>query len=120
MIGSMARFSLKDVLRGITLAAIGFGMLAAASNGVVLPVSNEPSLARAFLIACGGMMLGYGFAFWIKWPPYQMICAMIGMFAAQAWDSGNSIGLLAYIAAMALMGIIPLTKWLTSNKNESQ
>lgn len=115
----MTRFSLKDVLRGITLAAIGFGMLAAASNGILLPVSDEPSLARAFLIAFGGMMLGYGFAFWIKWPPSQMICAMMGLFAAQAWDSESGVGLMVYVAGISLMGIMPLGKWLTSSKDQT-
>lgn len=30
---------------------------------------------------------------------------MVGMFAAQAWQSGSSIGLLVYIGGLALLGL---------------
>lgn len=108
----MTRFTLKDILRGITLTAIGLGMLAAASKGN----ESETSLARAFLIAFGGMFIGYGFAFSIKWPPYQMICAMVGMFAAQAWYSGSSLGLIFFVVAISITGIPTLVMWLMSKK----
>ena len=102
----MPRFSLKDILRGITLASIGFGMLAVAFNGRILPTSRQHMFAQAFLVAFGGMFVGCGFAFPIKYPPHQMIFAMIGMFAAQAWESGSSFGLLVYISLMALPGCV--------------
>lgn len=97
----MTRFSLKDILRGITLTAIGLAMLVAASKDV----SGETSLWRAFLIHIGGMFVGYGLAFSVKWPPYQYICAMIGMFAAQAWFSGSRVGLIFFVGVTFLMGV---------------
>ena len=66
-------------------------MLAAAFNGAVLPTSDEPSLTRAFLIAFGGIFIGYGLAFSLKYPPHQMIFAFVGMFAAQAWDPAAAL-----------------------------
>jgi hypothetical protein len=113
----MPRFSLKDILRGITLAALGFGMLAAAFNGVILPTSNEPSLARAFLVAFGGIFIGYGLAFPLKYPPYQMILAMVGMFAAQAWESGSSVGLFVYIGLLVVAGFPLLILRLRAKKD---
>jgi hypothetical protein len=101
----MLRFGLKDMLRGMTLAAIGFGMLAIAFDGSFQTQSTDPSTGDAVLVAFGGMLVGYGFAFPIKWPPYQMVFGMIGTFAAQAWQSGNSFGLLFYVALMGSFGL---------------
>ena len=61
-------------------------------------------LVQALLVACGGALVGYGFAFPFKWPPHQMILGMIGMFAVQAWQSGSSFGLIFYICVTALFG----------------
>ena len=101
--GGMLRFSLKDILRGITLASIGFGMLAIAFNVRLIPASKELMWSRAFLVAFGGMLVGYGFAFPFKYPPHQYIFAMMGMFAATSWQSGSSFGLLVYAGLSALL-----------------
>src|SRR5689334_11948745 len=101
----MLRFSLKDILRGTTLIAIGCGMLAIANHRAGLAAVKEVSLGQAFLVAFGGMFIGYGVAFPIKYPPYQMICAMIGMFAAQAWESGRPFGLIVFIGLLAVAGV---------------
>jgi hypothetical protein len=101
----MVRFGLKDVLRGMTLAALGFGMLAIAFNGAAQPTSKEISLTNAFLVAVGGMLVGYGLAFPFKWPPHQMVLALTGMFAAQAWQSGSIVGLLVYVGLLPLLGL---------------
>ena len=93
---SMPRFSLKDILRGITLASIGFGILAVAFHHPFLPTSKGQMLAQAFLVGFGGMLVGYGFAFPFKYPPHQMILAMVGMFAAESWQTGSWVGLLVY------------------------
>jgi hypothetical protein len=116
----MPRFSLKDILRGITLASIGFGMLAVAFNGRILPTSKEHMLVQAFLVAFGGMLVGYGLAFPFKYPPHQMILAMIGMFAAQAWQSGSSFGLLVYISLMALLGCVRAIQNLRAKRGGDQ
>jgi len=94
------------MLRGLTLAAIGFGMLAIVFNRSAPPDSKELKLLDAFLVAFGGMFVGYGFAFPIKWPPHQMVMAMIGMFAAQAWQSGHSFGLIIYVGLQAVLVIV--------------
>jgi hypothetical protein len=100
----MPRFSLKDILLGITAASIGFGMLAVAFHGGVPAASEKISVGQAFLVAFGGALAGYGLAFPFKWPPHQMISAMVGMFAAQAWQTGSSFGLIFYVCVMALFG----------------
>ena len=100
----MPRFSVKDILRGMTLASIGFGMLAVAFNAQIPPTSKGPMWVQAFLVAFGGMLVGYGLAFPFKWPPHQMILAMVGMFAAEAWQSGSSVGLIFYVCMTALLG----------------
>jgi hypothetical protein len=97
----MLRFSLKDILRGLTLTSIGFGLLAAAFHGMV-PASQQASLVQALLVALGGMLIGYGLAFPTKYPPYQMMAAFVGMFAAEAWQSGNAFGILVYLGLTAL------------------
>lgn len=104
MIKSMPRFSLKDILRGMTLASIGCAMLAIALRGYTWPTTQGWLLLRGFLIAFGGTFVGYGLAFPIKYPPHQMMFGMIGMFAATAWDSGSSVGLLVYLGAITIMG----------------
>jgi hypothetical protein len=63
-------------------------------------------LVQAFLVAFGGTFVGYGLAFPFKYPPHRMMLAGIGMFAAQAWQSGSSFGLLVYISLMALLGCV--------------
>jgi hypothetical protein len=116
----MPRFSLKDILRGITLASIGFGMLAVAFNSRVLAASKQQMLVQAFLVAFGGMLVGYGFAFPVKYPPHQMMLAMIGMFAAEAWQSGSSFGLLVYISLMALLGSVRAIQNLRAKRGDDQ
>lgn len=106
----MPRFSVKDMLRGLTLAAVGFGMLAIVFNRSTPPESKELKLLDAFLVGFGGMFVGYGFAFPFKWPPHQMAMAGIGMFAAQAWQSGHSFGLILYIGLQAVLVIVYLVK----------
>src|SRR4051812_21333842 len=54
-IATMPRFSLKDLLRGMTLASIGFGMLAVAFSCQISQTSKEAKLVQAFLVAFGGM-----------------------------------------------------------------
>jgi hypothetical protein len=99
----MPRFSLKDILRGITLASIGFGMLAIAFRGDVQPAPGALPWWQVSLAAFGGMLVGYGLAFPFKYPPHQMIVAMLGMLAAMAWQSGNIFGFLAYAVMMAFI-----------------
>jgi len=101
----MLRFGLKDMLRGMTLATVGFGMLAIARNETFQVEPKAVSLFDAFLVAFGGMLIGYGLAFPFKWPPHQMVLAMCGMFAAQAWQTGSSVGLLAYLCLLPLLGL---------------
>lgn len=88
----------------MTLASIGFGMLAIAFNSQIPPTSKGPMFVQASLVAFGGMLVGYGFAFPFKWPPHQMILAMTGMFAAESWQSGSSFGLIFYVGLTALLG----------------
>jgi|SRR4051812_8860670 hypothetical protein len=102
--GTMPRFSLKDILRGITLASIGVGMLAVVFNEQSLPTSKQFLLLQALLVGFGGMLVGYGLAFPFKYPPHQMMFAMTGMFAAQGWQSGSSVGLVVYVSLTALLG----------------
>jgi hypothetical protein len=116
----MLRFSLKDILRGTTLIAIGCGMLAIANHRATVPGAKEVSLAQAFLVAFGGMLTGYGVAFPIKYPPYQMICAMLGMFAAQAWQSGSRFGLIVYIGLLTLAGTPVLVAKLIGKINRTK
>ena len=99
---AMPRFSTKDILRGITLASIGFGMLAVGFN------RQPEGWAKDFLIAFGGMFVGYGFAFPFKHPPHQMILAMGGMFAANSWHLGSRFGLIVYVGLTALVACVHL------------
>src|SRR5687767_3550445 len=101
----MLRYSLKDILRGITLASLGFGMPAIAWNSTIGAASRELMLVQTFLVAFGGMLVGYGLAFPFKWPPHQYVLAMMGMFAAQAWQSGSGVGLLVYVGLLPLLGL---------------
>jgi hypothetical protein len=100
MIG-MARFALKDLLRGITLVALGFGMLAVVLHGNPQPTSAGLRLWQQMLVGFGGMLIGYGIAFPISYPPHQMILAMTGVFAAQAWFAGTTVGLMVYLGLTA-------------------
>lgn len=94
---NMPRFSLKELLLGMTAVAIGCGMLATGLRIDVRQASRELLSTRAFLIAFGGTALGFGLSFPIKWPPYRMLFAMMGMFGAQVLDSYSSlIGLTVY------------------------
>src|SRR5262245_37244655 len=99
----MVRFSLKDILRGLTLASIGFGMLAVGFRMDVQSTPKVLSLTEAFLVAFGGMFVGYGLAFPVKYPPQQMALAMVGMFAATSWRDGSSLGLLFYVGLTAVL-----------------
>jgi hypothetical protein len=116
----MPRFSLKDVLRGMTLASIGFGMLGVAFNGQILPTSKGAMFVEAFLVAFGGMLVGYGFAFPFKWPPHQMGLGGIGMFAAQSWQSGSSFGLIFYVCITALLGGVHAIQNLRTKRGANQ
>lgn len=107
----MLKFSLRDVFRGMTLASIGFGMLAVAFRGVAQPAPPalpEPAMLHEFLVAFGGTFIGYGFAFPVKFPPHQMIMAMLGMFAAQACESGSYFGPVVFVALLLLNGGLSL------------
>jgi hypothetical protein len=106
----MPRFSTKDALRGVTLASIGFGMLSAGFK------SQPDWWAHAFLVAFGGMFVGYGFAFPFKYPPHQMILAMGGMFAAESWEPGGSIGLVVYIGLTVLVACVRLVQILIAKR----
>jgi hypothetical protein len=119
-IAAMPRFSLKDVLRGMTLASIGFGMLAVAFNAQIPPTSKGQMFVQAFLVAFGGMLVGYGFAFPFKWPPHQMMLGMIGMFAAEAWQSGSSLGLIFYVCMTALLGGVHAIHHIRVKRGPSQ
>ena len=89
----MLRFTTKDVLRGMTLVAVGFGMLAIVLNETFQATSKEPTLLRASLIAFGGLLIGLGFAFPFKYPPIRFMLGMIGMLAASSWFEGSYVGL---------------------------
>jgi hypothetical protein len=91
-------------LRGITVAAFGFGMIAIVLNGTLQPPSR-PTTLQTFLVTLGGVFIGYGFAFPFKWPPHRMVLAMTGMFAAQAWLTGTSFGLFVYVGLTAIMAV---------------
>jgi hypothetical protein len=97
--GRMPRYSLKRILIGLTLFSIGFGMLAIGFR-IVRPPSQESQLLRTFLIAFGGMFVGYGVATPVRYPPHQMMLAMAGMFAAEGWDSGSYFGLIVYVVLL--------------------
>lgn len=116
MMRRMTRFTLKDILRGITLTAIGLGMLGAASNGA----GGEKSTLRIFLITFGGVFIGYGLAFSVKWPPHRMMCAIIGMFAAQAWHSHSGMEKLSLIGIVLLFGVLSLTMGPPAKKGAEQ
>ena len=113
----MLRYSLKDVLRGVTLAAIGLGMLVIAFTKLNQPSTNELKMLQAFLVAFGGAFVGYGFAFPIKWPPHQMVMGMIGMFAAQGWQSGSAVGLIFYVVLMTIAGVVRFAAGRRRGKN---
>lgn len=108
--GDMRRFSLRELLVGMTVIAIGCGMLATGFRIDLHQASKELLLNRAFLIAFGGTAVGFGLSFPIKWPPHRMMCAMLGMFAAQAWD--NRSGLIGLV----LYGIIVAVSFLSKPK----
>src|SRR4030095_6948438 len=95
----MTRFTTKDVLRGMTLAAVGFGMLAIVLNDTLQTTSKE--LLRASLIAFGGLLIGLGFGFPIKYPPSRFMLGMIGMFTASSWFEGSYVGLAISIILFA-------------------
>jgi hypothetical protein len=116
----MLRFGLKDMLRGMTLAAIGFGMLAVAFHRTTPAIPKEISLSNAFLVAFGGTLVGYGFAFPFKWPPHQMLLAMLGMFAAQAWQTGNSFGLLLYLGLLPLFCVHNWIRYRRAEKDSTK
>jgi hypothetical protein len=109
----MPRFTIKDILRGITFASLGCGMLAIAFQHTFQPATKMSNLTQAFLVAFGGLFIGYGLAFPLKWPPYQMVMAMLGMFAAQGWQAGNIVGLIAFMGTMALL-LLPrlIQRWI--------
>jgi hypothetical protein len=113
----MLQYSLKDVFRGLTLAAVGLGMLVVAFTKLNQPSTNELRMLQAFLVAFGGAFVGYGFAFPIKWPPHQMVMGMIGMFAAQGWQSGSAFGLIVYVALMAIAGVVRFVARRRRGKN---
>jgi len=113
----MLQYSLKDVFRGMTLAAVGLGMLVVAFTRLNQPSTNELKMLQAFLVAFGGAFVGYGFAFPIKWPPHRMMMGAIGMFAAQAWQSGSAVGLVFYVVLMAISGIVRFVGGRSRGKN---
>ena len=100
----MPRYSLKQILIGLTLFSVGFGMLAGGFRGIVQPASEEMKWLRALLIAGGGAAVGYGVATPVKFPPHKMVLGMAGMFAAQSWDSGSYFGLLVYAGLAVVVG----------------
>jgi hypothetical protein len=102
----MFRFSLKDILRGLTLASIGLGMLAFAFREQTPPTAKEVKLLQTLLCAFGGMLVGYGLAFPFKWPPHQQMLAMTGMFAAMSWKSGRITGLVVYVGLTAALACV--------------
>lgn len=110
----MPRFTVKDMLRGLTLASVGFGMLALAFGQFAEPATKELKLLQAFLVGFGGMFIGYGFAFPVKWPPNRMVLAMTGVFAAQAWHTGTLFGLLLYLSLLPLMLLVNWRMRITS------
>lgn len=116
----MARFSLKDVLRGLTATSIGFAMLSIAFRKANPSASEEISLGQAFLVAFGGTLVGYGLAFPFKWPPHQMTFAMIGMFAAQAWQSGSRFGLIVFVCIMALVDGFRALRSFTAKRDSAK
>ena len=100
----MPRFSIKDMLWGTTVAAIGFGMLAIAQRGTN-HASFNASPGHIFLIVFGGMFVGWGFSFPFRYPPHRYVMTMIGMFAAEGWFSGSSVGLFVFVGWLALFWI---------------
>ena len=113
----MPRFAVKDMLRGMTLAALGFGMIAIVLNGTIQPPSR-PTFLQTFLVTFGGMFIGYGFAFPFKWPPHRMVLAMTGMFAAQAWLTGTSFGLVVYVGLTAVMAVYQYFRRVRTERRE--
>jgi hypothetical protein len=116
----MPRFSLKDVLIGVTAASIGFAMLAIAFHQPTRLPDQPISPGEAFLVAFGGVLAGFGLSFPIKWPPNRMICSMVGMFAAQAWQSGSSVGVITYVGLMALFAGIRAIRILRAKRDTGQ
>jgi hypothetical protein len=102
----MPHFSLKALLRGMTWASLGFGMLALAFNRTVPPTTKESMLLQAFLVAFGGMLVGFGLSFPFRFPPHRYVLSMVGMFAAQSWQSGSAFGLLIYIGLTLLLALV--------------
>jgi hypothetical protein len=102
----MARFSMKDMLRGMTLVAVGLGMITIVLSSSSGSAPHEHKLWQMVLVTFGGILVGYGLAFPFKWPPHQMMLAMIGMFAAQAClYTGGRVGLLTYLCLAALLTV---------------
>ena len=102
----MPRYSLKSALVGLTVAAIGFGMLGIAFQRGAPGVVREVSFGHAMTVAIGGAFVGLGLSFPVRWPVYRvMIAPMVGMFAAQAWESGNWVGLIVYVGLLGAWGV---------------
>lgn len=100
----MPQFSLKSVLLGLTSAAIGMGMLALAFHETQQPTSKEAMLLHAFLVAFGGALVGFGVSFPLRFPPYRYVLAMMGMFAALAWEDSHSfVGLYCFAGMFGLL-----------------
>ena len=100
----MTKFSMKDMLRGMTMAAVGLGMISIVLSSTSGPAPYEHEPWQMVLVSFGGMLVGYGLAFPIKWPPHQRMLGMIGMFAAQAcFYAGGRIGLIMYICMAAMI-----------------
>jgi hypothetical protein len=76
----MPKFSIKDLLLGATIAAIGFAMV---GIGFRFAVPNDPRHAgtQAYLLGAGGLLIGSGLAYPLGkgGTPFLLICGVIAM-----------------------------------------
>ena len=107
----MVRFSLRAALFGLTLAAVGLGMFAIGLSNSGKSPPGDAIFVNAFLVAFGGVLVGYGVSFPVKWPPHRMMFPLMGLFAAQACASSNWGELLVYAGMMApIVGVSELAR----------
>jgi hypothetical protein len=74
----MPKFSIKDLLLGATIAAIGFAMVGIGFRYAV-PHDVKNVGAQAYILGAGGLLSGLAYPFGKGGTPFLLICGVIAM-----------------------------------------
>jgi hypothetical protein len=76
----MPKFSIKDLLLGATIAAIGFAMVGIGFR-YAIPHDVKNAGTQAYILGAGGLLIGSGLAypFGKGGTPFLLICGVIAM-----------------------------------------